>query len=166
MVASLNTMASEDNNIHLLVEQLDSLKIDLTLRVDFLLKTTSPAEKVLNHAFLKAYEVISKKVQSSFANDLDIAFNDLKDQDPGNVKSHCTTSEKFRKDIQPKILAIQLQLAEQLTIKEEHPRPSITKKWIEKDKSKVSAFCGKTIDCPEFKLGWQKVAGVCREDEK
>jgi hypothetical protein len=158
-------MASEDNNIHLLVEQLDSLKIDLTLRVDFLLKTTSPAEKVLNHAFLKAYEVISKKVQSSFANDLDIAFNDLKDQDPGNVKSHCTTSEKFRKDIQPKILAIQLQLADQLTMKEENQCPSITKKGIEMKKSKAPSFSGKTIDYPEFKRGWQKVAGVCWEDE-
>ena len=165
MVASLNPVASEDNKIHLLVEELDSLKIDITLRVDSLLKATSPAEKILNPASLKAYEDIFKEVQSSFSKDLNNAFNDLKDQDPGNVKSHCTTFEKFRRDIQPKILAIQLQLADQLTIKEEHPRPSITKKGIEMEKSKAPSFSGRTIDYPEFKRGWQKVAGVCWKDE-
>ena len=93
MVASLNQVASEDNKIHLMVEQLDSIKIDINLRVDSLLKATSPAEKVLNPASLKAYEEIFKEVQSSFTNDLNIAFNDLKDQDQANIKSHCTTFE-------------------------------------------------------------------------
>ena len=50
-------MASEDDTIHLLVEQLDSLKIDIILRVDSLLKATSLAEKMLNPAY-KAYEEI------------------------------------------------------------------------------------------------------------
>ena len=58
MVASLNPVASEDNKIRLLMEQLDSLKIDITLRVDSLLKAASPAETVLNPASLKAYEEI------------------------------------------------------------------------------------------------------------
>ena len=153
MVASLNQVASEDNKIHLMVEQLDSIKIDINLRVDSLLKATSPAEQVLNPTSLKAYEEIFKEVHSSFTKDLSIAFNDLKDQDPENVKSHCTTFEKFRRDIQPKILAIQLQLADQLTTKEEHPRPSVTKKGIEMEKSKAPSFSGKTIDYPEFKHG-------------
>ena len=69
VVASLNPVASEDNKIHLLVEQLDSLKIDITLRVDSLLKATSPAEKVLNPASLKAHEEIFKEVHSSSTND-------------------------------------------------------------------------------------------------
>ena len=33
------------------------------------------------------------------------------------------------------------------------------------EKSKAPSFSGKTIDYPEFKRGWQKVAGVCWEDE-
>ena len=80
MVTSLNLVASEDNRLHVLVEQLDSIKIDITVREDPLLKTTSPM-KLLNH----------------------VAFNDLKDQDPDNFKSHCPTFEKFRGNTQPKI---------------------------------------------------------------
>ena len=75
-----------------------------------------------------AYEEIFKEVYSSFNNDLNITFSDFKDQDPVNVKSHCTTFETFRRDIKPKNLATQLQPAYQLAIKEEHPRPTITKK--------------------------------------
>ena len=32
------------------------------------------------------------------------------------------------------------------------------------EKSKAPTFSGKTIDYPEFKIGWTKVAGVCWED--
>ena len=32
------------------------------------------------------------------------------------------------------------------------------------EKSKAPTFSGKTIDYPEFKRGWQKVAGVCWDD--
>ena len=102
MVASLNPVASENNKIHL-------LKLDIILRVDSFLKATSPAEKILNTASLKAYEDIFKEVQSSFSKDLNIVFNDLKDQDQGNVKSHCTTFEKFKMDIQPKLFSCSLQ---------------------------------------------------------
>ena len=102
VVASLNPVASENNKIHL-------LKLDIILRVDSFLKATSPAEKILNTASLKAYEDIFKEVQSSFSKDLNIVFNDLKDQDQGNVKSHCTTFEKFKMDIQPKLFSCSLQ---------------------------------------------------------
>ena len=54
---------------------------------------------------------------------------------------------------------------DQLTIKEEHSRPSITKKGIDMEKSKAPSFHWKTIDYPEFRRGWQRVAWVYWEDE-
>ena len=110
VISDLRPVASEDHQIHLITENLDSLKIDIASRVDSLLKATAPAEKSLNSASLKAYEEIFKGVQPLFAGDLNVAFNELKDHDPANLKSHCLQFEHFRRDIQPKILAIQLQL--------------------------------------------------------
>ena len=169
VIAELRPVASEDNQIHLISEKMNSLKIDITSRFDSLLRATAPAQKSLNSASFKAYEDILKGVQTSFDDDLNVAFNELKDHDPGNLKSHCLQFEHFRRDIQPKILAIQLQLADQLTLTVEHPSPIVAhtpqRKGIEMEKSKAPTFSGRTIDYPEFKRGWQKVAGVCWEDE-
>ena len=95
-------------------------------------------------------------------------FKEIKDLDPANLKTHCNEFEHFRRVIQPKILAVQMQLAEQLSLTSERP-PSTPvtpapRKGIEMEKSKAPTFSGKTIEYPEFKRGWQKVAGVCWED--
>ena len=169
IIEELSPVASVDHQIHLLTEKLDSLKIDITTRVDSLLNATAPTKGGLSSASLKAHEEILKSVQSLFATDLNVAFNELKDQDLGNLKSHCTQFELFRRDIQPKILAIQLQLADQPTLTTQHSSPVGAhvpqRKGIEMEKSKAPTFSGRTIDYPEFKRGWTKVAGVCWEDE-
>ena len=46
----------------------------------------------------------------------------------------------------------------------EAPITHTQKHRIEMEKSKAPTFSGRTIDYPEFKRGWQKVAGVCWED--
>ena len=108
-------------------------------------------------------------VQSTFASDLDTAFNELKKKDCTNLKDHCTSLESFRRDIQSKILSVQLQLADQ----ESSQQPSTTslpaatrthQRGIEMEKSRAPTFSGRTIDYPEFKRGWKKVAGVYWED--
>ena len=61
-----------------------------------------------------------------------------------------------------------MQLAEQLTLTSEQPPmtpvTSTPRKGVEMEKSKAPTFSGKTIDYPEFKRGWQKVAGGCWDD--
>ena len=161
--------ATEDHQIFILSERLNSIKLDISTRVDSLLHATAPSKTLINHATMKAHEELLKGVQSTFSSDLDTVFNELKEKDCTNLKDHCTSLESFRRDIQSKILSVQLQLADQ----ESSQQPSTTslpvatrthQRGIEMEKSRAPTFSGRTIDYPEFKRGWKKVAGVCWED--
>ena len=96
----------EDQHIHVLREQFDSLKIDITSRLDTLLSATSPVTRNLSSPSLTIYDDILKGVQTSFSIDLNSAFKEIKDLDPTNLKTHCNEFEHFKRVIQPKILTI------------------------------------------------------------
>ena len=104
---------TKDHQVYFLSERLDSMKFDISARDDSLLQATAPSKKLLNSASLKAHEELLKGVQSMFASDLETTFNELRNKDSSNLKDHCSKFEIFRRDIQPKILAIELQLADQ-----------------------------------------------------
>ena len=168
-VEEMKPVATEDHQVYFLSERLDSMKFDTSARVDSLLQATAPSKKLLNSASLKAHEELLKGVQLMFASDLETTFNELRNKDSSNLKDHCSKFELFRRDIQPKILAIELQLADQQTA-QQPTKPSplasayIPQRGIEMEKSRAPTFSGRTIDYPEFKRGWKKVAGVCWED--
>ena len=63
---------------------------------------------------------------------------------------------------QPKILAIQFQLADQLSVPPTPalPHASAANKGSEMEKSKAPVLSGRTIDYPEFNWGWLKFAAV------
>jgi len=161
--------ATEDHQVFILSERLNSIKLDVTTRVDSLLQATAPSKMLINPATMKAHEELLKGVQSTFASDLDTAFNELKKKDCTNLKDHCTSLEIFRRDIQSKILSVQLQLADQQSAQQPNTTspPAATRthqRGMEMEKSRAPTFSGRTIDYPEFKRGWKKVAGVCWED--
>ena len=161
--------ATEDHQVFILTERLESIKLDVSTRVESLLNATAPSKKLVSSATLKAHEELLTTVQSTFASDLDTAFNELKTKDCANLKDHCTSFEAFRRDVQAKFLSIQLQLANQQAVQHPTTSPSASdhhtqQRGIEMEKSKAPSFSGRTIDYPEFKRGWKKVAGVCWGD--
>ena len=147
--------ANENQELHVLTEQLDSLKLDISARVKMLLEKTAPSVTSLNSQSVKAYEDILKGVQSQLTDDLHNAFDSLTKLDPTNIRTHCNELEHFKRTVQPMVLTVQIQLAEQLATPPPPPPPIQTNitssKGIEMEKSKAPTFSGKTIDYPEFK---------------
>ena len=72
--------------------------------------------------------------------------------------------ETFRQKTLSSTVTIELTLAEKSPVPIKHSSPNISGKSIEMEKSKAPTFSGRTIDYPEFKRGWNKVAGVCWDD--
>ena len=98
------------------------------------------------------------------------AFDSMSKLDPTNLKSHCNELEHFKRAVQPMVLTVQMQLAEQLATPPPAPAliaassNSTRTRDTEMEKSKAPTFSGKTIEYPEFKRGWKKVAGVYWSD--
>ena len=51
-----------------------------------------------------------------------------------------------------------------MVLADKAPKSTSSVQSIQMEKSKAPTFLGRTIDYPEFKRGWQKVAGVCWDD--
>ena len=158
----------DDPQVHVLKEELDSLKLDIKSRVDTLLCALDPGSKKLSRPSLEMYGEILAGVQTCLKDDLNGAVKEIMSLDPDNMRTHCNEFEHYKRVIQPKILQVQMQIADQLSITSEEsseaPSTHAPKHRIEMEKSKAPTFSGKTIDYPEFKRGWKKVAGVCWED--
>ena len=144
------------------------MQLDSASRLDLLLTKTNKSTQVLNPTSIKAYEGLLAESQRQLSSDLPSLVQSLSMCDPENSQSYSSEHEQFKRACNAKILDIQLQLADQLSaspIPVVSPvHPSTTFKSIEMEKSKAPTFSGKTIDYPEFKRGWQKVAGVCWDD--
>ena len=80
--------ANENQELHVLTQQLDSLKLDISARVKMLLEKTAPSVTSLNSQSVKAYEDILKGVQSQLTGDLHNAFESVTKLDPTNIKKH------------------------------------------------------------------------------
>ena len=86
--------------------------------------------------------------------------------DAPNSAVYSDDLEKFKRAHQSKVIAVQMQIADQHSNPPSLATPAALRpsKSIEMEKSKAPTFSGKTIDYPEFKRGWQKVAGVHWDD--
>ena len=96
--------------------------------------------------------------------DIHSACDSMSKLDPINLKTQCNELEHFKRANQPIVLTIQMQLAEQLATPPPAPiaasSTSTRTRDIKMEKSKAPIFSGRTIEYPEFKRGWKKVAGV------
>ena len=59
-VEEMKPVATEDHQVYFLSERLDSMKFDISARVDSLLQATAPSKKLLNSASLKVHEELLK----------------------------------------------------------------------------------------------------------
>ena len=98
--------ANENQELHVLTQQLDSLKLDISARVKMLLEKTAPSVTSLNSQSVKAYEDILKGVQSQLTGDLHNAFESVTKLDPTNIRTHCNELEHFKRTVQPMVLTV------------------------------------------------------------
>ena len=153
----------DEQQLTVLKGQFESLKLDVSSRLDVLLSKTAPTTQSLNPTSVKMYEGLLNDAQKLLSVDLQTMANDMRSLGLPDLAAHSEALEQFKRAHQSKVITVQMQLADQLS---SPPSPAAFQptKGIEMQKSKAPTFSGKTIDYPEFKRGWQKVAGVHWDD--
>ena len=148
----------EDPQVHVLMEQLDSMNLDIASRLDNLLITLEPGNRKVSSASLEVYGDTLKGVQYSLKDDLSETVKQLMSLDQDNLVTPCNKFEHYKHVIQAKILQAKFHLAERLPLTSkpwaETPITHTQKHKIEMENSKVPTFSGRTIDYPEFTRGW------------
>ena len=102
----------DDQQIHVLKEELDSLKLDIKSRVDTLLVALELSNKKLSRPSLEADGEIVTGVHTSLKEDLNGAVKEIMSLDQDNMKTHRNEYEHYKRVIQPKIPQVQMLLAD------------------------------------------------------
>ena len=144
--------------------QFESLKMDISSRIQTLLSKTSPTEQILNAATVTVYEGILSETCKLLTVNLPMLVDKISDLDPANVIAYHEELEHFKREHQTHIITIRTYLADQLNVNSAVPSTPSLSKSIEMEKSKAPSFSGDTLDYPEFKRGWEKVPGVHWDD--
>ena len=160
----LPAQRSDAQKLEICMKQMETLKLDIDSKTTNLTKEL--AEPTINSASLKLINDMLEDVKSILNTDFTGLSKDIMSLDHTNVVNRCQEFEEFRRTQLSKVDTIGFQLAKKT------PTPSPTPssapvpliKTMEMEKSKAPVFSGKTIDYPEFKRGWLKVAGVCWSD--
>ena len=160
----LPTQRSEAQKLEICMKQMETLKLDIDSKTTNL--TTELAAPTINSASLKLINDMLQDVKSSLNTDFTGLSKDIMSLDHTNVVNRCQEFEEFRRTQLSKVDTIGFQLAKKTPTPSSAPSsaPVPLIKTMEMEKSKAPVFSGKTIDYPEFKRGWLKVAGVCWSD--
>ena len=109
---------------------------------------------------MKVYAEMLSSVKGRLGEEFSQLLDTILTLDVANVDQRLEELEKYRRDHESTILKIELALAN----KQSTPNASPAIKGVEMEKSKAPTFSGRTLDYPEFKRGWKKVAGVVWDD--
>ena len=152
----------QNNKQKLLIctKQMGTLKHDLSTKISNLLSKLSAESP----GSCDVYTVMLSNVKDN----LNGQFADLMQQilslDTKNFDDNLNTLETFRKDALSNVTKIELLLADK-SPSHSAPRSSATgSRGVEMEKCRAPTFSGNTIDYPEFKRGWNKVAGSAWDD--
>ena len=157
--STLPVTHTNEQKLDICCKQMETLKLDIQSKVDNLLERTISN---INSVAFKMYEDMLSSVQNCISGEFNDLTNNIMALDQVNVARQCLEFEEFRRVQQGKIVTIQFQLAE--NVPSPTPASAGYAKGVEMEKSKAPSFFGKTIDYPEFKRGWKKVAGVAWDD--
>ena len=165
LAVDLPAEQSNAQKLEICTNQMNYLKIDIETKIKNLL--TKSSAPTINAASLKLCGDMLDNVSKSLSTELTGLSNDIMSLDHANVVAHCQQLEEYHRVQLNQIDTIRFQLAEKTPSESctTSTTTSATLKSVEMQKSKAPTFSGKTIDYPEFKKGWLKVAGVCWSDE-
>ena len=116
---------------------------------------TLASKTVLNNLLESAQHQLTSELSSISERIIDLNLED--------AVAQCTSIEEFKRSKEDNIVVIQLRLAE-LSTPIAPAASTVAMKSVEMEKSKAPTFSGQTLDYPEFKRGWAKVAAVHWDD--
>ena len=160
---------TDNESLSILHNQMETLQHDISTKTRSLLEKTAPPTDTsetkpnISATSHKIYDDMISSVQTSLSGEFDNIAEKIMSLDKQNVVTLCKDFEQFRRNQHSNIVTVQLRLADIISQPADSQR-SKSVKSMEMEKSKAPVFSGKTIHYPEFKRGWQQVAGVHWDD--
>ena len=155
---------TNDQKLIIYKKQMETLQSDMSTQV-INIKSKLSAESV------PGSQEVYAGMLSGIKDNLNGQFENLMQQiltlDVGNLQQNLDELELFRKNILSSISATELLLAEKVPSNpspSSHSSCSSVPRGVKMENSIAPTFSGNTIDYPEFKRGWNKVAGVAWDD--
>ena len=148
-------------------KQLDSLQKSISSKLDKLLAKTdsaSTANLSLTPASQKILINLSDSVQHQSSSELSSISEQIMSLNSAGAVQTCTSIEEVRRSKEDDLVIILLRLADISTLATP-VSPVASPRGVEMEKSRAPSFTGKTIDYPEFRRGWAKVAAVHWDDD-
>ena len=149
----------------ILQERLHSLQVSIKSKIDAVSKEleVDDLSKLPVLAFTEMLAEAESQLQDTHRDLSKAILSLMSDNIPEAVASH----EQFHRNHEQRILQLQVILAKytQEPSAEGKKESAPTRSRVEIEKCKVPTFSGKTIDYPEFKKSWQKVAGAYWDDD-
>ena len=155
---SVPPVQDNDSKLLILEKQMESLQLEISAKVNSLSQRSSSDDQ-LTAAVHKVYSDMLSSVKAS----LSTQFLDLSNGILSLDATQVDTLEAFRQNILTSAVAIELSLAEKEPAPSTPPAALVGTK-MEMEKSKAPVFSGRTLDYPEWKRGWNKVAAVYWND--
>ena len=157
---SIPPVQTNSQKLQISSKQMETLQLDIQTKVGNLVARTADDITSGSH---KIYSEMLSNVKDSLNVQFTELFQTILSLDSENLVTRLGEYEQFRQTHQAHIVTIELQLAEKIP-STSSCLPKVNTKGIEMEKSKAPTFNGRTIDYPEFKRGWKKVAGVVWDD--
>ena len=162
---------TNDQKLSILSKQMESLQIQITSEIEGL--SAKSIDDVNNSVTLQIYTDMTKNLKLGLESTFDeLSQKILSLQNSDIFQKTLDEHADFRQSYGMRLTQIQLQLAEKsvahtnsaTTSHSLTSADSVYPRGIEMEKSRAPIFSGKTIDYPEFKRGWNKVAGIVWDD--
>ena len=153
-----------NQKLALLEKQMRSLQVGIENRTKNLLEQTN--KETIPPASHPAFSAMVDEVSKQLSGDFRELSKQILDSAGDKCEAVAEEFERFHQAREQEIINIQVNLAKStppiMPPTPDAPTPSVQSRSrsIEIEKAKVPVFSGKVIDYPEFKRGWQKVAGA------
>ena len=159
-----NPAPSNATKLQVLDAKLETCKKGIKSKTSLLLQKSSSSNKEIQPSAMATYQEMLKNITSALSNEYNELTRDIISLDPHNIATRCAETEQFRQEQENIIDTVTFKLAEMTVVTSTHNQPQNSFKAVHVEKIKPPTFTGKTIDYPEFKRGWHKVAGGVWED--
>ena len=157
-----------DQQLVIASKQMDSLQANIMDEIEVLLSNTDV------EAISSPTHVIYTEMMNNVAVQLDAPYNELSrailNLSLSDTETVISEHESFRQNQQKRLVVVKVRLAQLAKDASELTPPPAScsrthsTRSVEMEKCKAPTFTGRTIDYPEFKRGWCKVAAVAWDD--
>ena len=154
----------------ILEERMKSLQLSISNKMDSISSAIDTAGTNSSHLPFDKYTTMLKDVDEQLNKTHRELSQSIISVSSTNVQQTVQEHEKFHRDNEKRLFDLQLSIAQKTPTlappaNKQDNQVSTPRSRIEIEKCKAPTFSGKTIEYPEFKKSWQKVAGAYWEDD-